>query len=407
MKNKPFLLLTLLIMLIAGVFVGTLKYISRDKPKLPIMEGIESFSYEGTEEDHFLLFYPADWRVSQNNSLIREVNSSGELIDEYEILDEDFRRMLIHQKPNDLNTLYISQFGEAVIDNYFYTFDIEEGRFKKQAITYFTYDTGVNHIMHYGKDIFFSTIVSHLTGDQDLNPETGEFKMSFSNFTREESFETEAGREASFRPILQFQGKIIYSGDGSSADLDEGKVDQRFVAFVDELTGEQEYKNFGFDPYTSFAPLYAKEEFAYILASKGEVIVLDREFQAEIYEPFRDFEPEDKNFYFEDPDNFLMLDEERALFVFYDYESDENNLGLLSFREQVKFTPLDKPYINKLSYYRILYQDAAAGLIYLLERNNDFPDHDGKLLIIASEGFDLIHEVPVKYEHLLDMVIKK
>jgi len=408
MKARPYLFITILFILLASILFITIKLLSRDQTDRLVVEGIESFSYDRTEgENRYLLFYPADWRVSQSFTLVREVTSDGEIVDEYEIHDEDFRRMSIHQKPTDMNTLYLSMYGEATIDNWFYTFDIEKGSFKKMPIHYFTHEAGVNHIKHYGKDVLFNTVVSHVTGDQDLDPLTGQFKMSFSNFTTEESFETDLGREPSSRPVLQFNGKLIYSGDGSTAELDEGYLDQRFVAFVDEETGVRKYTNFGFDPYVSFAPIYANQDYAYILAETGELIVLDGNFKEQIFRPFKEFASANNNYSFEDRDNYLMIDEERALFIVYDFETDLNTFGILAFGEEPSFNLLEKDYINRSSYYRLLYQDPVQGIIYVLERNEGFPDEDGMLLIIDSDTFDLVDEVPVKYQYLLDMVIRR
>ena len=72
-----------------------------------VINGIENFTVEKVgADDHYYLFYPADHRVSQGFTLVKEVSNTGEVIKEFEIKDEDFRRAAIHQKPNDSNRLY-------------------------------------------------------------------------------------------------------------------------------------------------------------------------------------------------------------------------------------------------------------------------------------------------------------
>ena len=85
----------------------------------------------------------------------------------------------------------ISLFGEAVVEDWYYTYDLSKQKFQKVPLTYFQHNVGVNHIMHYGPDVLFNTIASHKTGDQDYNSQTGDFKMSISNYTEKNSYETE------------------------------------------------------------------------------------------------------------------------------------------------------------------------------------------------------------------------
>lgn len=407
MKKQTYVIgIVIAILVVVGFFAfPKFTHIFKEKPERVVIDGIENFRYEKEgNENRYLLFYPADWRVSQDYTLVKEVMSDGEVVKEYEIHDPDFRRMFIHQKPTEIDTLYISLFGEAVIQNWFYTYDVKEKSFKQMPIQYFEYETGVNHIMHFGSDILFNTIVSHKTGDQDVIPETAQFKVSFSNFTKQKSYETEYGREPSFTPILQFNGKLIYTGHGNAADLEDGIPDQRFVGFIDEETGERYYKNFGFDSEVMFSPFYATEEYAYIIAETGELIVIDVNFNETIYKPFDDISYLG-HYHIEDGGSFLFIDKELALFTHYDHDENQNIIGLLSFNGDPTFTMLDKNYINESSYYRFLYQDVHESVVYLIERKMD--SNDGYLLIINNETFDLIERIPIEYEHLLDMVIKQ
>ncbi|MDO4764703.1 MAG: hypothetical protein Q4A29_01485 [Eubacteriales bacterium] len=103
------------------------------------------------------------------------------------------RRFFIHQKPTQPNLLYISLFGETTYDNYYFTYDIANKKFQRVDIDYFPHITGVEHIIHYSEDVLFQTLVSHKTGEQNFDMEKMSFQKSISNFSTQQSFETEYG----------------------------------------------------------------------------------------------------------------------------------------------------------------------------------------------------------------------
>ena len=360
--------------------------------------GIENFTLDGSEAD-YVLIYPADWRVSQNYTLIKEVTKSGEELKKYKIIDEDFRRAMIHQKPTDQTTLYLSLFGEPVIQNWFYTYDLKSQKFNKVPINYFTYDTGVNHIMHYGEDIIFNTIVSHKTGDQVLNPNTHDFKVSMSNYTTEKSYETEWGFEPLWSPILQFNDHIIYAS--TNVLTDDGTWSNSYVVMINEKDGTFKTTDYHLEPTTEFYPIYTNGEKAFILNRYGELIVLDQNFDYEIVKPY-EFVPLKEQYYIHN--GFLMLDEKRALQVISEHDRSVDIMGILELSQSPHFSPIEKDYLHEDRYYRILYQDIEAEVIFIIEEDYN---GKGKALIIDRNSFDLIDSFPVDYPHLLDIIIKK
>ena len=222
MKSKfSFYSIVIVVLIITIAFCLVFKLPNLNKTEDIVINGIENFHPERSDEVTYLLYYPSDVRVSQNETYVMEVNLKGEMIKRYKIIDDDFRRMKIHQKPNDLNKLYISLFGETKIDNYFYTYNILDNEIKKITLNYFDYEVGVDHIMHYGEDILFQTIASHKTGTQNIKEDTMEFNVSISNYSQEKSFETEYGSPTSWTALLGFNNRILYGTAGKYDENDK------------------------------------------------------------------------------------------------------------------------------------------------------------------------------------------
>jgi hypothetical protein len=396
--NKRLGLFVLSIVVIAAVIVLFQVFKSHGEASTrSTINGIENFTVEKVgAADHYYLFYPSDHRVAQGYTLVKEVSETGEVIKEFELKDKDFRRAAIHQKPTDTNRLYISLFGEAVVEDFYYTYDLSEQKFQQVPLTYFQHNVGVNHIMHYGTDVIFNTIASHKTGDQDYNSQTGDFKMSISNFTEEKSYETEYGRAPDWSPILQFNNNFIYAGSGQVNDA--GIPENTFVAIADPNLETAKYMNFD-RKAAQFAPIFSTEENAYILSDTGELFVMDKDLSYETYEPYKDLPKQDVYY---SAGQFLMLNEEVALQGVH--HDGKTMLGLLTLSEEPKFDLLEKDYLNPTNSYKILYQDFNNNSIYIIEGEGD--DKKGNLLVIDNTNFDLIHKIPIEYHYLLDMVIK-
>ncbi|MED4532039.1 hypothetical protein [Metabacillus fastidiosus] len=390
-KNVLFIMAFIIILL-------SLSACNKEKDRI-IMTNMEEIDFSKVgKKDNFLLFYPADIRTSQDYTLVKEVSKTGEIIQEYEIRDKAFRRMAIHQKPNNINELYISFFGEAVIQNWYYTYDIADRKFKKVDLDYFKYDVGVDHIMHYGPDVLFQNLVSHKTGDQNYDNNTGNFNMSISNFTTKKSYETEYGYAPNWSPILKLDETIIYSGSGQVNE--DGIPENAFVALINSNNEKIEYTNLD-KQATSFYPIYATEEKAYIVGAEGKLFVLDKNLNYETYEPFKHLSK--KDFYYRDNiTGILLLDKHTALYNLYD-EKDGVTLGLLTFKNTPSFSVLNKDYINKEMDYEMLYQDIQKKEIYLMETDYDGNAH---LLVLDNQNLNLKYKIPVKQDHLLDFVLK-
>ncbi|MGN1400303.1 MAG: hypothetical protein ACI4XL_02240 [Bacillus sp. (in: firmicutes)] len=359
------------------------------------VEGVENFQPISDEDGHYLLFYPADIRFSQENSIIKEVDRTGEIVHEYEVIDSDFRRMIAHQKPNELNKLYVSLFGEATIDNYYYTYDIRNKQFEKVHLPYFDFDVGVDHIMHYGNDTLFQTLVSYKTGDQNMN-EAGEFNMSISNHTDQMSFETEYGNAPKWTPIIEFGDKVVYGTNGRLNEKDE--YDNSGIGILSMEQQTVEYKT----PVKNedLSPIYATDKRLYVLDSKGKMYVYDKNFEYKTYEPFLNISTD--YFYNEDSPP-LFIDENRAL-VSINGTGTASVLGILALEPTPVFKKLEKSYINSDSTYRILYQNTVDREIYVVSLSEK--KNSSSLLVLDNQSFDLITEIPIEYAHLLDFVVK-
>lgn len=367
---------------------------SKDTNRI-LINGIENFEPASSDGKSYLLFYPADNRVSQENTIVKEVTIDGEVIREYEIEDKNFRRMSAHQKPNKINELYISLFGEATIDNYYYTYDILKKQFKRVTLNYFDYEVGVDHIMHYGEDILFQTLVSHKTGEQNMDTKTNEFNVSVSNFSLQKSFETEYGHAPKWSPLLEFNNKIIY---GTSGRVNEkGEYENSGIGIFDLKEQNVEYMNI--NKNVDMYPLYSTDDHAFILGDSGKVISYDKNFQYKIYEPFQGMSKND--IFFIEESSQLLIDTNRALYNVYSQERG-TVVGLLTYEPELKFEPLKKDYLVQDSNYRFLYQDEKNGEIYIISSN----EKEEKLLIVDNTSFDLKGEIPVENSHLLDFIVK-
>ncbi|MDX8365478.1 hypothetical protein [Cytobacillus sp. IB215665] len=400
MKNKRALFFTIIVLTVMSLLLvillsGTEK--SNTQTKRSVIHGIENFnpkSLKGDEKE-YLLFYPRDSRNGQDNTIIKQVTENGKVVQEYEIVDESFRRMYMHQKPNNLNHLFISLFGEATIDNYYYTYDIYQQQFKKVDIPYFNYEVGVNHIKHYGEDVLFETLVSHLTGDQNYNAEINGFNVSISNYSRKKSFETEYGHAPKWSPLLKFQNKVIY---GVAGQVKQGVYENPGIGLIDLDEGIVDYEQFD-GTANELYPIYSNKDHAYILGNNGKMFVYDKNFRYKVNEPFADIPPQDM--YYIESEGSLLLNEKEALYSVY---SEENGftLGILTFDTDPTFKVLNKNYLNPKNNYEILYLDPIIGNIYLLEAG----ENEENVLIINDDNYEIENKIPIEYSHLLDFIVE-
>ncbi|MEM1503411.1 hypothetical protein RG959_08300 [Domibacillus sp. 8LH] len=397
MKKFFWVFVVFIICIAGGVSVYLANKNDERKDRI-VVNGMENLTFMNeTSEDHYLLFYPSDSRTSQEYTLVKEVSQTGEVIKEYEIKDDSFRRMSTHQKPTDPNNLYISFFGEAVIENWYYTYDIQKRTFKKVDLSYFKYDTGVDHIMHYGPDVLLQNLVSHKTGDQNLNMETGAFQMSITNDTEKKSYETEYNLIPAWSPLLELGNKIVFAGSGE--ENDQG-VDKGAVGLIDRKTSKIDYIDFS-PKSTQFYPVYGTQDHAYIIGNEGKMFVLNQDLTYKEYNIFKSLPAQD--YYFLESSGTLLVDKEKALH-FVASEQDGPILGLLSFKGEPSFSPINKSYIRSDMSYRLLYQDTKQGEIYLIESDGE---EKGNLLVIDNKTFDLVHKIPIEHDHLLDFVVKR
>lgn len=387
-----------MVLLIAGIIISALSiFRNTEYENRIIINGIENFEPKSSEtKGNFLLFYPADPRVSQESTIVKEVTKKGEIVQEYAIKDSDFGRMLIQQKPNNLNKLFISFFGDASIDNYFFTYDIAKSKFNKVNLDYFNYPVGVDHIQHYGEDTLFQTIVSHKTGDQNIDKKTNEFNMSISNYSSEKSFETEYGFEPKWTPLLGFNSKIFY---GTSGEVKEKEtMEYPGIGIIDLENQLIHYESPESNDVDLF-PVYSSKDRAYIVSDTGKLYAYNNELKYEVFEPFKKLQKQD--FYYYQEFRPLVINEKTALYNLYSYEYG-NTLGLLTFEPVPTYKPLKKSYVNNKNNYKFIYQDIDNEEIYVLSNNEE----SYKVLILDNKTLDLKVEFPVEYGHLLDFIVR-
>ncbi|MBS4201110.1 hypothetical protein KHA93_15835 [Bacillus sp. FJAT-49732] len=392
MNKKIWLFLPLFSAILFVLIVSLTK--PKSKNEYINVNGIENLSNEtSSSSGNFLLFYPRDYRFSQEFTLIKEVTNTGEVVKQYKLFDEDFGRMTLHQKPNNINQLFISFFGDASIDNYYFTYDIQKNRFKKVNLDYFDYNVGVDHIRHYGDDTVFQTLASHKTGDQ------GSY-FSISNATTQQSFETEYRRSPLSSPILHFRGKMIYGTAGTLGDNEEYK--EHGIAIADLNKGTVTYETFGADNI-ALTPIFSTSDHAYIMGENGKMYVYDSDFKFKIFEPFKNLPKQD--YYDIYGNGQLALDEHRILFCLGGIgREDKYSLGVLNLKDNPVFELFNEEFANTDSWYEPLYQNVEEKEIYVKEMSN--ARRKNHIIILDSESLDIQARFPVRYNHLLDFIAK-
>lgn len=398
--NKK-ILLFLLIFLIIIVLIIVYSAKGHNQSEFVRVDGIENFSPETVQGtgDYFLI-YPRDLRVSQDFTLVKEVEKSGKVIRKYKIFDEEFSRMLPHQKPNNMNQLYISFFGDTAIDNYYFTYDIPKKSFKKVNVDYFNFDVGIDHIMHYGNDIILQTIMSHKTGDQNYNEKIGGHNVSISNATTKKSFETEYRRSPLFAPILNFKEKLIY---GTTATLEKNdEYAEHGIAIVDLKNDSVRYETFGTKDI-ALIPLFSTSELAYILGENGKMYVYDKDFHYTTYEPFKNLPQQQYYDIYENGQ--LALDDHRILYCLRGIGAEETySLGILNLEGEPNFQLFNADFANTKHWYEPLYQNLEGKEIYVKEMSNN--KDDNHVIILDSESLKVKAKIPVDSNHLLDFIVK-
>ncbi|MBS4196274.1 hypothetical protein [Lederbergia citri] len=361
------------------------------KVKYIRLNGIEQFSPETSDsEGHYLLFYPTDYRFSQEFTLVKEVTNTGEVVKQYRIFDDDFGRMTPHQKPNDINQLYISFFG-GIGGEYYFNYDIQKNRFKKVNVDYLENKVEIDHIRHYGDEIVFQTLASHKTGNQG-------FYSTISNATTQQSIETDYRRSPLSAPLLDFNGKVLYGTAGTVGDDDD--YEHHGIAVADLINGSITYETFGTDNI-SLIPLFSTKDYAYIMGDNGKMYVYDQDFQFKIYEPFKHLPKQD--YYDTSGSRQLALDEQRILYCLSDGE-DKYSLGVFHLKDEPVFELFNRDFSNTDNWYEPLYQNVEEKEIYVKEMSNT--KKKNHIIVIDNESLKIKAKFPVRNNHLLDFVVK-
>ena len=376
------------------LFFLIILFLDKKSYSTSIINGIENFEISNIsyQKESYLLMYPADSRVNQNQTIVKQTLSSGEIIHEYRIVDDKFRRIDAHQKPNRSDIVFLSNFGEPIIENQFYTYNISTKKFKKIDIPYFNDDIGVDNIIHYGEDTLFLTLTSHKTGDQVVNLETGDFKLSISNFSSEQSYESEWGYVPGALPILKLENKILFTAL-RKYDLPS------CIGIIDEESNKITYTNCG-DESVSLQTMYSNDKYAYVIDTNGKMYVIDKNLNYTVFSPFKNFS--NGNYSYSLDDGAIMLEDDLMLIQILDRESNTYIVGMLTFNERPEFTVIDRDYLDKEVFLKILSYDSSNKEVYLVEMK----DKNSNLLVVDSQTLNLKVKIPIEYPHLLDFVIK-
>lgn len=402
--NKKNIYILLVFLFVSGVLGCSRDAVHKKKPQTIEVEGIQNLKIPQTvTKGHYLLFYPRDLRFGQKKTLVQEIDLQGKKVIEYQVLDQDFRRVAFHQKPKEPNVLYGSLFGEASLNNFYYTFDLKQRKFKKINLTYFKYDVGIASISNYDSDVIFQTIVSHKTGDQNYDAGSGTFQVSISDATTQESFETEHGYvpNGGGSSILNFQDRIVYGI--------AGRLGESFgVAFVDMKNQLVTYHK----PKSSKGDIsiqYANATHMFTVDQLGTCFVYDRNFKVSKHEPFKQIVNPNVQYFFAPEGKRLMLDENKALYqvVYYKENKDLSmmqytKMGIFHFDEIPTFEIMEAEYIVPDYDYEFLYQDLESQEIYIKKVS----EKESFLLVLDAKSLKLKEEIPVDYGEKLDFVIK-
>lgn len=394
--NK-YIKLILIVFIFFIIICGYYLFYSKNQNFIEI-DGIENFKPNDLIDtnlgNNYFLYYPSDIRVSQDYTLIKQVDNNGNVINKYKVYDDKFRRVAVNQKLSDRDNLYLSLFGEAVLENWFYTFNLSNNTFNRVDLDYFNYDVGVDSIKHQGNDILFSTIATHTTGDQQYNEEKDSFKVSISNFTTKKSYETSYDYIPTSGGLITFDNKIAYS----AMCADEN--DKKGIVFIDE---NEELTFFSFDEIEdeSLSLILSDDTNLYLLSSENKLIILNKNLEYEIFDISKNFENYRYN-------SSLVLDENNILVSLSNInrgssKNDSTILGVLKLKPNIEFNIIDNYKTKMGSSYRLKYMD-KNGNIFIVESNEE--DKGNVIILDYKNNFKIKNIIPVSYPHLLDLVIE-
>lgn len=361
----------------------------------PKTQGIPSekiTNFKPGSSGNLFLFYPSDNRVSQLKTYVKEVDNAGEVINVFSIEDADFRRAEPFQNPLYPNTIYLSLFGEAKIENFFYEFDLNTKTFAKKKIDYFKEPLGVSNVFHYGKQLNFSTILSHETGEQ--NEKDGLFNVSISNIDSEKTVETPYGASPAYTPLLGFNNNVFYG-----ANLTLNKKDEftgKGIVSTNLETGEFKFLNPENDTTASYLPFYTNDDFMFFLSDSGVFYKYDKDMRV-THHKFLTSEQLDKGYSIDIENKPLFINKHEAL---YTVSHSKTALLLLIDIDTLSFKEI--PIKGSYESIRLMSYDNTKDEIYILGEKGDSAD----LLTLDDITLHIENKFKVDYPHLLDFVIK-
>jgi len=145
------------------VVVTTLTYI-RFTPTPTVIKDIMQFQPVAYNQQTFLVMAPT--RPSMNEpSYIYQVDTTGTLLETFEIQDDQLIAFIPNQNINTPRLFSIGLLG-TVLRNYLLDYNLTDNHFEKIELPYKHEDSGVSFAGYYGVTRVFSTIASHITGEQ-------------------------------------------------------------------------------------------------------------------------------------------------------------------------------------------------------------------------------------------------
>jgi hypothetical protein len=138
------------------------------------------------------------------------------------------------------------------------------------------------------------------------------------------------------------------------------------------------------------------------MGEKGDLITVDNDLSLEKSIIFKG--SRDEITHYTVADGLLMLNNEKGLYQVYNSNEDRYSIGLLEFGEKPKLAYILDDVILPNVKYKFLYHNETLEEIYMVGTDIN---NNGTLIIVNSDDFSMKKSIPIKYPHLLDLVITR
>ena len=205
--------------------------------KLNNLEDFEPIKYDFAT---YLIFngkHPIyDSKLRRNSLTINQIDEKGKLIHRYLVYDDRITTFKGYQKGE--NKAYLVQLG-LVIPKLLWEYNLSTGKFK--PINYqadWHEDTGLTYQAHIGKDIWITTLTSHLSGNQ-IDSMTGRHGIldSTCNLTKGFCFENDRNTFSSEIPVIEFDDGNVLVTRMEQVDISETAIELYLKMFLYDENG--------------------------------------------------------------------------------------------------------------------------------------------------------------------------